>query len=170
MLACVGVAETTSETEHAIRPETETIEQDCYVALQLIFEQPTGENKEILLQIKAFTVQYALELYKNPADGSYIGFRYDPETIVSLSNMPPEDASFYLPLINLTAEIKEVPRNYSFTGRPDGYFLQLSGGLIELNYNKVLHFNFLGELTEAIPVSENRAFHYSNIPIQVAPD
>ena len=170
VLLCVAAAETTSDTERSNHPETETINQDCYVSLQLIFEQPSGENKEIFLQVKAFTVQYALELYKNPADDSYSGFRYDPETIVSLINMPPKDASFYLPLMNLTAEIKEVPRNYSFTSRPGDYFLQLDGGLIELTYNRILHFNFLGELTETIPVTENHAFHYSNIPFPLTSD
>ena len=166
---CAAAAETAPETGHAFTTETETIDQDCFVHVQLIFEQPSGETQELVLSLKAFTARYTFDVYTD-ADGSYTGFSYDPENVVALINNPPEGASPFLSLLDLTAEIKEVPRNYSFSGRPDDFFLQLSGGMIELNYNRVLHFNFLGELIEATPVTENRAFYYSTIPVHVVTD
>lgn len=167
LCGCMAAAETAPEIEHAFTTETETIDQDCYVLVQLVFEQPAEQTKEIVLQVKAFTVQYLFELYKDPADGSYSGFRYGPENVVNVNMISAEEEDLFLPLLDLTAEVKEMPRNYSFVGRPDDYSLQIMGGSLELSYNKVLYFDLTGKLTKVTPTTEKRAFFYSNIPYQV---
>lgn len=164
MLSCMAVAETSSNKNSVSDTVTETLNQDYYVSLRLVFDQIDGQKKELTLQVKAFTIQYTFELLKDKTDGSYTGFRYDPETVVALINNPSQELNPFLPLMNLTASVKEVPRNYSFNGKTGGFFMQINGGTMELNYNRELHFNISGELVEAIPVKDNRSFYYSNIP------
>lgn len=145
-----------------------TSTQDYYIDILLEIDTPDDNILELPLRIKAFTVTYQYDVYRDTATGYYVGFEIDPETVVTLSELPIEDSDspnltrFLLDCIDLKFNHLRRPDKYSFSGHgADSFEIEFVGGEFEVTYSARLFFSsYDGSLIDATQKTTNLEYTF----------
>ena len=108
------------------------------------------------MRIKVFTVTYRYDVFRDAATNYYTGFKFDPETVVTLAKLPiegnesPNLIRFLLDCIDLKFNHISRPDQCTFSGHGDArYEIGFKGGEFEVTYNATLFFScYNGQLID----------------------
>ncbi len=154
-----------------IYAEPYTSTEDFYVDVTLKFDQPDDTLREISLRVKAFTVTYQFEFLRDQGTDRLVGFRYDPETLVTLAPLTFEESEepnfnkFMLECMDLTFASLELPTHFQVgQSHSDNYcWLEFSGGQFDVSYNdQIYFFCHDGSLDEYSQKTETFEYDFSN--------